>query len=434
MEHTLKKVDDTTVELTVSLGLADLTKAVHEAEQELAHEARMDGFRPGKVPQSVLRKNIDEKKLREEALNHAVQSSLAAVITKEKLDILEQDDFAVKENTKESFVYEVKLILSPQITLGSYKGLEISKKQVAVKEDEIRKVIDDLAAMRAIVADAARPAETGDQVEVDFAISVDGKPLEGGTSENHPLVIGDKRFIPGFEEKLVGMSLNEERDFAINVPRDYYQKTIAGKIISAHVTMKKVQSRTVPIIDDAFAQTIGKFTALKDLEKNIADGLTMEKEGKELERVRVELLQTIADASTVTVPAVLIDRQTDSMVNGFDEELHEKGMELALYLAHIGKTQDQLRSDWRPQAEKQVRMLLVVNAIAKAERIVVGEKDVQEELERQLDRFIAANPEGGTEALAKLDTDRIKGSIYAALLNQKIFAFLESHTKFVASA
>ena len=435
MTFSTKTLKDSQIELTVNLDKEDLISYTQEAEKELAKRLKLEGFRPGKAPKEMVRKALGEQAIKEEALNLAVQSSLAKALAEQKLDVLDQSDFQIKENASDKLVFAVKLAIFPEVKLGEYKDLSIKKNPVVVSDAEINGVLDEIVKARTVLKEVERPAQVGDRVEVDFEVRDRGTVIEGGKSENHPITLGENKFMPGFESQIVGLKSGEKKNFSLKVPADYYQKTIAGKDIDFEVVLKKVQKATVPKIDDELVRSLGRFSSRADLEANIKEGLTMEKEQKEKERVRLTILKTIAGKAEMQVSRALIEKRLDSMVQGFDNELHQKGMELGLYLAHIKKTQEDLRREWQGRAEEQVKFDLIVRTIAKEENLNVSDEEIGQELQAVLQQYMAAGgPEGGpgpgTEALRNIDPEQLKTRIRSVLLNEKVFEFLEKHTKF----
>lgn len=441
MTFTTKKLKDSQIELEVNLDKDDLLLYVAETEKRLAGEIKIKGFRPGKAPKELARKALGEQVIKEEALNLAVQSSLAKVLAKQKLDILDQSDFQIKENLADRLVFTVKLLVFPEVRLGEYRGLSIKRNPVIVTEAEIGEVLSDIVKSRTVLKDVVRPAQLGDRVEVDFEVKDPSKGsgqaavIEGGKSQNHPIVLGEDKFMPGFEAQIVGLKPGETKSFSLKTPVDYYQKAIAGKELDFEVVLKKVQETTAPKIDDKLAKSLGRFASKADLEANVKEGLTLEKEAKEKERVRLAILKEIAGKTKVETPLVLVEGRLDSMIQGFDGELHQKGMELGLYLAHIKKTQDDLRREWQGRAEEQVKFDLITRTIAKEECLKVSDEEVGQELQMVLQQYMAASGSGGEpvpgpEALQNVNPEQLKTRIRSVLLNEKVFEFLEKHTKF----
>jgi trigger factor len=425
MTFATKKLPDSRVELTINLEKKDLLMYIAKAEEYLGKQVKLEGFRPGKAPKEVVRPKINEHKVREEALRIAIQSSLIEVLAKEGFDVIEQLDFKIRENSAEKLVYQTIFLIFPDFKLGNYKGFEIRRRNITVNESEIREVVSELLDLRTVFNEVKRPARNGDRVEVDFTIKYKGNIIDGGKSENHPVVLGKGRFTPGFEDHLVGMKKGETRHFTLKIPDDFYQKNIAGKILDFEVVMKKIEDRVVPRLDDDFARSLGNFNSLEELKASIKQGLTMEKEMKEKDRVRLAILTEIASRTKVKVPEILIERRLEEMIQDLDSELHQKGMEFGLYLAQLKKTRDELKRDWRLQAELQVKMGLITKAIAKAEGLRVSEEEVNEELEIVLQRYVLGKEGMGIDKLGELDIDELRKKIRDTLLNEKVLEFLE---------
>lgn len=425
MTSTVKKLKNSEVELIVDLNKEDLLAYTEEVEKNLAKEMKMEGFRPGKAPKEFVRKQIGEEKLREEALHFAVETSLARVLNKEKLEILDQLNFKIKENSSERFIYQVVLLVSPEVKLGDYKNLGVEKHPVAVATEEVEKVLKEIQRTRATLKEVDRPARLGDKVEVDFIIRDRDAIIEGGQSENHPVILGEGNFVPGFEAQIVEMKTGEKKSFSLKIPQDYYQKTIAGKELNFEVALKKVEDRSLPELDDNFAKTTGRFQNLAELKTNVKENLLLEKEEKEKDKARRVILEKVAAATPIEIPEVLINRQLDAMIQGLDNELHQRGMELGPYLAHLKKTQNDLKKDWKKQAEEQVKTILITKTIAKEEHLGVTEEEIGRELQAVLQQYVGDKEGAGPEALRNINPEELKARISAALLNEKVLQFLE---------
>lgn len=422
MTSSLKKLPDSKVELSVELNKEELLSYVDLAEDRLARDVQLDGFRKGKIPKDLLRQKIGAAKIREEALEIAVQTSMTKAVEKEKLEVIDKVDFKIKENSPERLSYQTIFLVFPPVKLGQYKVTNVEKKEVSVGGEEVRKVLNDVLKSRTIFNEVRRPAKMGDRIELDFIVKNQGEIIEGGKRENHPVTLGDNLFVPGFEEKVVGMEIGQTSNFSLKIPDNYYQKTIAGKELDFEVTLKKVEDKTVPKLDDDFAKSLGRFGSLVELQASVKDGLLREKTANERERRRTSVVKEIADKTSVEIPSVLVERRLEGMVQELDQDLHQKGMELGLYLAHMGKTQDELKKDWHKRAEEEVKMSLVLRAIAKEEDMRVSEKEIEGELQTVLQQYLVSR---GPEALEGLKQGELKTRIYNLLLNEKVLEFLE---------
>src|SRR3990167_149561 len=259
MNHTLKKIDQDQAELTVELIKDDLKIYIDRTESEIGKDLQLDGFRKGKAPKDLLKKNLDAKQVLEYALDLAMKDSLAKTIEKEKLDILNASNLEIKENTPEKLIYKVMLTLFPEIKIQDFSKLKVAKQEIQVEQKDVDGTLETIKASRSILHDKEGTVENGDRVEVDFEVRHNGQILEGGISKNHPLTIGGKNFIPGFEDNLVGMKKDEEKTFSLISPKDYYVKKIAGQKLDFTVKVVSVKSVDLPKVDDEFAKGLGKF-------------------------------------------------------------------------------------------------------------------------------------------------------------------------------
>lgn len=411
------------MELKISLDKADLAHYIKKAMEELRSFAKVDGYRKGKVPDSILKQNLGEETIKEEALNIAVQDSLKKVLKEQKLDILEYSNLEIKKNTPEVLEYQVKLLLFPKVELGDYRAIKIEAKPISVTDAEIEKTISDVRNSRAVFNVSEEPAKEGDHVEVDFEVKDHGQVIEGGKSENHPLVIGKGGFMPGFEEQLKGLKTGEGKNFSIKAPADYYQKALAGKTLDFSVTMKKVEHPQLPELTDEFISSFGNFTNSAQFKQSIQEGILQEKEAREMERIKLAIVDQIIETAKIELPPVLVERQLDAIMSNFDGELHERGMEMGLYLAHLGKKQEDLRKGFEAQAEKQVKTDLALREVGKAEGIVVTPQEIDDRI-TELNAAINLQDELSQK---NMDLNDLRTRVGQLLFTDKVFEYLVRH-------
>lgn len=424
MKSELKKHNDGQAELTVELTKDDLKKYVDEAENEIGRDLQVDGFRKGKVPKDLLKKHADLNQIRELALQVALRDSLDKTIADEHLDALSIGKLDIKENSADKLIYKVELVLSPEFSMPDISKIKVERKKVGVEQKEIDETVEAVRASRAKLVDKDEPAQTGDRVEIDFEVKSDGKIIEGGTSKNHPLIIGGKNFIPGFEDQLVGMVKGQEKLFSLNAPADYFQKSIAGKKLDFVVKIIDIKKVQLPELNDDFALNLGKFKNLNELFDNLKESIRQEKEMKEKQRVRLEILGKMIDSSDIKVPELMMEHQLEDMMRGLDNDLHGNGMELGPYLAHIGKTQEELKKSWRGEAEKQVKMALILHKLVKDKKISVSAGEIEEALNFTVQSLMLR---GGIEKPADLDIESMRGDISNKLINEKALDLLEKN-------
>ncbi|MDP2648004.1 MAG: trigger factor [Candidatus Yanofskybacteria bacterium] len=421
MQTNLKPIDNWTKELHIELDRSDLLTYIKETEKEFSSEVAVDGFRKGKAPQELMNQKLDKAKVLENALAKALEGSLAKALSEQQLDVRKVTDLKMEENTAEALRYNVKLHLFPEFSLPELNSVKAVKKEVSVGDKELQETLESVRNSRATFQPKEGPAAQGDRVEVDFQVLVDGKPLEGGESKNHPLIIGGKSFIPGFEEKLIGMAGEEAREFSLTAPDDYFQKEIAGKKLDFKVTMRKVQSVELPELNDAFAKTLGSFENLEQLKTNVKEGLLQEKKDKERQKMRLEILDALIGKSKIELPLAMVQEQIDTMVANFDADLHRRNLELNMYLAHLSKSIEDLRKEWQPEAERQLKIGLVIRKVAKEQNIQVLEEEVDKTAAEMLQSFIARGELNPNE----MDPEALKASVRDRLINERTLEYIE---------
>ena len=421
MNHTLKKIDQNQTELVIELDRNDLKSYIDKVESEMGKGLQLDGFRKGKVPKDLLKKNLDAKQVLESALDLAMRDSLAKTTDKEKLDVLNASSLEIKENTPEKLIYKVMLTLFPEIKIQDFSKLKVAKREIQVEQKDVDGTLETIKASRSILHDKEGTVENGDRVEVDFEVRHNGQMLEGGISKNHPLTIGGKNFIPGFEDNLVGMKKDEERSFSLVSPKDYYVKKIAGQKLDFTVKVVSVKSVELPKVDDEFAKSLGNFRNLNQLMDSIKEGIVEEKKLKEKQRVRLEIINHIIKNSDILIPEILVNQQLDSMINNLDKYLHANGMELSLYLVQMGKTQDDLKKQWRDEAEKQVKIVMILHKIAKDNKISASQEEVEETLATTVQSMVT---KGEVDKMS-LDLEGLRNNISSRIINDRVFDFLE---------
>ncbi len=424
MEIKTNELEGSEVELEIELTAEELKGYMAQAEKNIGAELNLKGFRKGKVPSEVVRKTIDKDTLREEATSLALQDSFVKALEEKELELIESaKGVDVKENTEDKLIYTTKVTVLPKFELPEYKGIEAEKKEVKIEDKEIDETIDYVRKTRSTYSESKEPVQKGNRVEIDFEIKTDGKTIENGASKNHPFILGNDTFIPGFEDNVIGMKIGEDKTFEVNVPADYYQKSIAGKTIQCEVKINKIENVCLPELTDEFAKSLGGFENIAELKKSVGDGIRAEKEQKEKQRIRLAILEKITEKTNMEIPDILIEKQLENIIREFDASLHQKGLELNMYLASMKKTQDDLKKEWRPQAVKQVKNSLVLREVAKQEELTVEDKELTDSVNLFMQKF--PNP----EQLKDLDGDVLKKNMYEDLLKEKTLQFLEDNAQ-----
>ena len=422
MQTNLKKLNKSQIRLTVTLDQQDLRRYLGKAEGMLGEELEIKGFRRGKMPKDLARKQIGEERIKALALEIALEHSLANSIKNDSLDVLQTSQLSIEKNSPTLLEYSIVLDIFPAVELADLNTIKVKRQEVQVGNKEIEDALEIIRNSRSVFGEKDNETtENGDRVEVDFEVKKDGHPIEGGISKKHPLVVGGRGFIPGFEDQLVGMKKGEEKSFSLMAPSDYFHKDIAGKKLDFTVKMTDVKRVIKPEIDDNFAQSLGQFGDLTELKKSIKEGLTQEKSTKENQKLRLEILDNIVQRSKIEVSENLLNQQLELMVSDFDRNLHEKGLELGLYLAKVGKTQEELKKDWVKDAEKQVKVSLILRKLAKD----LDLEATQDEIDELTGEIVQSAMARDGADQADLDPVKLRESVVNRIVNEKTLKYIE---------
>ena len=434
MNHTLTTLPKSQIEIEVTLPFTEFELHVKRAAAALSEERDIEGFRRGKAPYEAVKNKFGESTIYERAAEHAVRKTYPSLMEnlednppegmKQFLPVGSPEITITKLAPGNELIYKAKIALMPSVELPDYqsiaKKLAAGKKEVSVTEDEITKTLEWIRESRMEVAPVEREARDGDGVEVDFEIRHNGVKWENGESKNHPLVIGKKTFIPGFEEHLIGMKVDEEKNFSLTLPDDWRDKALAGKSIDIHVIMKLVKERNLPELTDDYVKQLGAFENLDALKKNISEGLLQEKKEKEQQRVRVIIIEAIAEKIKVELPDILVEREIEKMTDELKQSIEQMGMKWDDYLLHLKKTGDELKAEWRTEAEKRVRIGLTLRDIATREKINPTEEEIKQKSDEFLKQY--GSPK---DAEKQIDPDRLREYARGIVKNEKVFEFLE---------
>jgi trigger factor len=306
------------------------------------------------------------------------------------------------------------------VQLADYKGIKAKKNKLKVEKAEIDSSLDYLRKSRAKIITVNRPAEKGNRVEIDFEVRHGGVKIENGMSKNHPLILGEGRFLPGFEKELEGMSAGEEKNFSLKAPKDWPDKRVAEKNLDFKVKMNLVQERQIPELNDEFAKSLGNFASLETLKENVSGGLLEEKEIKEKQRIRIELIEKVAENSKIEIPESLIAEELDKMINEFKFSISGFGLDFDKYLEEIKKTTPELKKEWKNQAEKRVRIAMCLKAIAEKEQIEISDEEIENKINEELKNY--PNVE---EVKKNIDLKALRVYTKEVLRNEKVLGLLE---------
>jgi len=420
MKISTKEKGDHVVELTISLGADELATHINQAKEQLVSEVSVDGFRKGKAPDKMASQKISDDKVREAALQASVESSFSSVAKEQELDVAKTSELKILKNTPTELTYSILVSIWPKLELGDLSRFGTTRQTIQVTDEQVKEALDTLRNMKATFLDKEGPVTEGDRTEIDFAASVDDKPVSGGEGKNHPLVVGGKTFMPGFEEQLIGLRGGDTKEFELIAPKDYAHPDLAGKTLHFTVTIRKVQVVMRPEINDEFAHSL-KFDDTKSLEQAARDSVTAQERTKERDRIRLAIMNKILAETKLPAPEFLVQEEVEQMTRRFEQDLQAKGLGLDLYLARLGKSRDEMKKQWQDEAARQVRMSLIIRQVIREQHIDVSEQEADAMLKDTVSQF--ASQEGIPQD--KLDTETLRRTIVDRILTEKALAHLE---------
>lgn len=410
------------VELKISVSPEELAPHLKEAAKQLSKDKPLKGFRPGKAPVNVVEDALGKERLFSEVLDRAVPKFFIRAVMDNDIDALARPSVSIEElDAGKGLKFTAKVAILPEVTLGDFSSIVIEKRKMEVTDKDVERELNYIAKMRSEYLEIARPAQKGDTVMADFKIMMSGVVIEGGESKNHPVNIGEGHFVPGFEEKIIGISAGDEREFVIKFPDDYAKKNMRGKEAQVWVKAQAVKKQVVPEMNDEFAKKLGKFESLDNLKDSLKKSLLQERKQKELERWRGEMSEKLAEAAQFTnIPEVLIDKEIDRRIAEFAQMLTMQNNTIDGYLQKQGKKMEDMRKDMREGAEKSVKVGLSLRQLAKQENITVEDEELNDKVQEYLKQYASTD-----QVKKEIDPEELKDRVNYVLRNQKAMERLE---------
>ncbi len=421
MNVKIKDLPKSQKELIFEVSPDEMEAYMDKSLVKMSKLVKVDGFREGKVPRDIARKQLGENSIFEEAIHIAIDDMYHKAVAENKLTPLGHPKADItKAALGNPLEFKIVISVIPEVKLGDYKKVSGKINIKEVKDEAVEKEIKTLQEKRAKFITKEESAQRGDRVEIDFESRLAGVKVDGGESKNHPLVIGHGNFVPGFEDNLVGMKKDEVKEFDIIFPKDYHKKELAEKSVKFKVTMKIVQKVELAELNDEFAKNLGKFESMAVLRKSLKEGMATEEKTKAKEELRASLVQQVSDKSKVDIPEVLIEAEKGNMINELRNNVSQMGLDFETYLANIKSSEEKLRSEWTEPAEKRVKANLVIREISKQENLEVSDQEIDDRANETLKFY-----PNEQEIRKKIDIEKFKDYIAGTLVNEKVLEFLE---------
>ena len=389
MSVQVEKLEKNMAKLTVEVPAEEVEKALQAAYMKEKNKISIPGFRKGKVPRAMIEKMYGAAVFYEEAANILIQDNYAAAMEESKEDIVSRPTIDIVQiESGKPFIFTAEVAVRPEVTLGKYKGVQVTKIDTTVTDEEVEAALEKEQQKNSrTVTVTDRPVANGDTAVIDFEGFVDGVAFEGGKGENHPLEIGSHSFIATFKDQLVGHNAGDEVEVNVTFPEKYQAADLAGKPAVFKVKINEIKTKELPELNDEFASEVSEFDTLAEYKEDLRKHLEVEKENEAKRTKEDEAIKKIIDKSTMEIPEAMIDTQCENMVNEFAQRIAQSGLSMEQYMQFSGMTIDGLKEQVRPEAETRIKSSLVLEQIAKDENIEVSEDEINAEIEKMAAQY-----------------------------------------------
>ncbi len=412
------------VKLTFNIEAEKFEEAIKKVYAKTAKYFNIPGFRKGKAPLQLVERQYGTAIFYEDAFNEFVPEIYDEAIKENKVEAVSKPNIDIVQMEKgKELIFTATVETKPEVELGKYKGIEIKKIEYNTSDKDIEHELGHMAERNArLVTVEDRPVENGDITTIDFEGSVDGVKFEGGSSENHELTIGSNTFIPGFEEQIIGMKIDEEKDIKVKFPNDYFSKDLAGKDAVFKVKLHEIKKKELPKMDDEFAKDVSEFDTLDELKNSIKERLDTQNIDKAKYETEEEAIKIVCENTKIDIPNGMIEMEIDNMIHDMEHRLQYQGLNLSQYLQIMGKTEEDMKSEFKEQAEKSVKSKLVLEAIVKAEKIEANPDEVTEKIKEMAAQY-------GRKEEELIENTQLQDYIAESLKSEKAIDFIVKNAK-----
>ena len=397
MSVQVEKLEKNMAKLTVEVPAENVEKAIQGAYNKMKKSINIPGFRKGKAPRQLIEKMYGKEVFYNDAIDAMLPSAYSDAVEECGEEIVSHPQIDVVQiESGKPFVFTATVAVKPAVELGEYKGIQVEKAPIEVKDEEIEAQItkEREANSRTVTVDDRAVAQ-GDIVTLDFEGFVDGVAFEGGKGENYDLTIGSNTFIPGFEDQLVGAEIGKELDVNVTFPEEYGAKELAGKAAVFKCKVNGIKVKELPDADDEFAQEVSEFDTLDEYKADIKAKLLKEKEDEAARAKEDAVIGKIIEGAKMEIPDAMVEYQTRQMLDEFAQRIQSQGISLDQYFQFTGLTEEKYMEEMKPRALQNIQSRLVLEAVAQAENLVAEEADIEEEIKKMADMY-------------KMEADKIK--------------------------
>ena len=418
-----KNANEVKLEITVEAEKFD--EAIKKVYFKSAKYFNIPGFRKGKAPMQIVEKYYGKEIFYEDAFNEVAQDALEEAVEENKLEIVSRPDIEVTQIEKgKDLIFEAIMQTKPEVKLGKYKGIEIKKVEYNVTDEDIEHELGHMQEHNSrLISIEDRPVESGDIATIDFEGFADGKAFEGGKAEGHELEIGSNSFIPGFEDQVIGMKIDEEKDIQVKFPEEYFSKDLAGKDATFKVKVHEIKKKELPELDDEFAKDVSEFDTLKELKESIKEKQQKQNDEKAKYETQEAVMKAVCEDIQVEIPSGMVESEIDNMLKDIEQRLAYQGLKLEQYLQMMGKTEEEMKKEYEPQAIEGIKSRLALEAVIKAEKIEATDEEIDEKLKEMAKNYGKENDE------EFLKNENVRNYLKQGLASEKAIDFLVENAK-----
>ena len=426
MNCKVEKTDNANeVKLELTVEASKFDEAIKKVYFKSAKYFNIPGFRKGKAPMNIVEKYYGKEIFYEDAFNEVAPEAMEEAVKENNLQVVSRPDIDVTQIGKgQDLIFTAIMQIKPEAKLGKYKGIEIKKIEYNVTDEDINHELGHMQEHNArMITVEDRAVESGDTATIDFEGFVDGEAFEGGKAEGHELTIGSNTFIPGFEDQIIGMKIDEEKDINVKFPDEYFSKNLAGKDATFKVKVHEIKRKELPELDDEFAKDVSEFDTLKELKEDIKK--KQEKQNKDKEKYETEeaVIKAVVENMEVDIPSGMIETEVENMLKDFEQRMSYQGIKLDQYLNMLGKTRDEMKKEYEPQAIEGIKSRLALEAVIKAEKIEANDEEIDEKLKEMAKNYGKENDE------SFIKNENVRNYIKEGIKSEKAIEFLVKNAK-----
>lgn len=427
MKASWEKIEKNVAVLDIEVDADQVAAALDKAFKKVVNKVNVPGFRKGKVPRAIFESKFGVESLYQDALDIIVPDAYIAAVQETGIQPVDRPEVDVEQFGKGQVLkFKAKVTVKPEVELGEYKGIALEAPSVEVAAEEVNEELEKLQKRHAeLVPVEEGVAENGDLVVIDFEGFVDGVPFEGGKAERYSLELGSGSFIPGFEEQVVGLEKDGEKDITVTFPENYHAEELKGKEAVFKIKLHDIKRKNLPALDDEFAKDVSEFETLDEYKADLEKKLKERKQNEADRKKENDLVEKASETAQVEIPEVMINDEAEQMVKEFENRLRTQGMNIDMYYQFTGQSADDLKGQMRADAEKRVRNNLVLEAIAKAENLEATEEEINAELENLAQMY----GRSADEIRSIFASNGNLASLLQDIVNRKTVKFLVDNSK-----